>query len=130
MVRVTSESQFPLALRLTEFGFRIAEARRNAGEDPGVTELEFDTFMTSLIEEGLSVDIAQDEVVRDYLRWRGLIAVAQRMDDVGAEADFRAQRDPVLTEAIRLLNTASTQVQLFEIIDTPPQGTGDVSIRN
>ena len=130
LVRVTSETQFPLALRLTEFGFRIAEARRNAGEDPGVTELEFDTFMTSLIEEGLSVDIAQDEVVRDYLRWRGLIAVAQRMDDVGAEADFRAQRDPVLTEAIRLLNTASTQVQLFEIIDTPPQGTGDVSIRN
>ena len=130
LVRVTSESQFPLALRLTEFGFRIAEARRNAGEGPSVTDFEFDAFMTSLLEEGLSVDIAQDEVVRGYLRWRGLIAVAQRMDDVGAEADFRAQRDPVLTEAIRLLNTASTQVELFEIIDAAPQATGDLSLGN
>ncbi|MCH2461035.1 MAG: S41 family peptidase [Gemmatimonadetes bacterium] len=130
LVRITSETQFPLALRLTEFGFRIAEARRNAGEDPNVTDFEFNAFMTSLIEEGLSPDLAEDEVVRDYLRWRGLIAVAQRMDDVGAEANFRAQRDPALTEAIRLLNEAPTQAELFAIVDADDPSDGGVDPGN
>ncbi len=130
LVRITSETQFPLALRLTEFGFRIAEARRNAGEEPNVTDFEFNAFMTSLIEEGLSPDLAEDEVVRDYLRWRGLIAVAQRMDDVGAEANFRAQRDPALTEAIRLLNEAATQAELFAIVDAGDPSDGGVNPGN
>jgi carboxyl-terminal processing protease len=130
LVRITSETQFPLALRLTEFGFRIAEARRNAGEEPNVTDFEFNAFMTSLIEEGLSPDLAEDEVVRDYLRWRGLIAVAQRMDDVGAEANFRAQRDPALTEAIRLLNEAATQAELFAIVDAGDPSDGGVDPGN
>ena len=86
--------------------------------------------MTSLIEEGVSPDLAEDEVVRDYLRWRGLIAVAQRMDDVGAEANFRAQRDPALTEAIRLLNEAATQAELFAIVDAGDPSDGGVDPGN
>jgi hypothetical protein len=49
------------------------------------------------------------------MHWRARIAVAQRMDDVGAEADIRAERDLPLTEAIRLLTTTSTQAELFQV---------------
>ena len=117
LVRVTNESEFPLNLRVTEFGFRTASARRAANQPPGVTDAEFDTFMSSLVTEGLPAQLAADPAVRNYLRWRSRIAVAQRMDDVGAEYNVIAERDPVITEAIRLLTTNDTQAELFAAVD-------------
>ncbi|MSR20650.1 MAG: S41 family peptidase [Gemmatimonadetes bacterium] len=117
LVRVTSEAQFPLNLRVTEFGFQIASARRESGDDAGVTDAEFEALMSSLVEEGLPTAQASDPTVREYLRWRARIAVAQRMDDVGAEANVIAERDLALTEAIRLLTTNTTQAELFEAVD-------------
>jgi carboxyl-terminal processing protease len=115
LIRTTSEMQFPLALRLTEFGFQVASARRAAGESASVNDAEFEAFMTVLGEEGLPAELTSDPAVRSYMHWRARIAVAQRMDDVGAEADIRAERDLPLTEAIRLLTTTSTQVELFQV---------------
>jgi carboxyl-terminal processing protease len=117
LVRVASETEFPLNLRVMEFGFRAANARRAAEEPAGVTDAEFETFMTSLVDAGLPANLASDPAVRNYLRWRSRIAVAQRMDDVGAEANVIAERDPVLAEAIRLLMTNDTQAELFTAID-------------
>ena len=56
----------------------------------------------------------------DYLTWRAKMAVAQRMDDIGAEADFRTERDPILAEAIRLLELAGSQNALFRQIASEP----------
>jgi hypothetical protein len=117
LVRVANETQFPLNLRVMEFGFRAMNARRAAEEPPGVTDAEFETFMTSLVDAGLPANLASDPAVRNYLRWRSRIAVAQRMDDVGAEANVIAERDPVLAEAIRLLMANDTQAELFTAID-------------
>ena len=117
LVRVTSEAQFPLNLRLTEFGFQVASARRESGEDAGVTDAEFEALLTSLVAEGLPAAQVSDPTVREYLHWRVRIAVAQRMDDVGAEADVLAERDLALTEAIRLLTTNTTQAELFAAVD-------------
>jgi carboxyl-terminal processing protease len=116
LVRVTSETEFPLNLRVMEFGFRTAGARRAAGEPAGVTDAEFEDLMTALVTEGLPANLASDPTVRNYLRWRSRIAVAQRMSDVGAEADAIAERDPVLAEAIRLLTANDTQAELFSAI--------------
>ena len=129
LVRVASEMQFPLALKLQEFGFRVATARLSAGEAPDVRDAEFEEFMTSLVGDGLPVELAADPVVREYLRWRGRIAVAQRMDNNGAEADIRAERDQVLTEAIRLLSTATTQAALFEAVDGATTAQRDTTVR-
>ena len=98
-------------------GVAPAEARRRADESPSVRDDEFARFMDSLVEEGLPVEMAEDQDVRDYLLWRGRIAVAQRMNDVGAEADVLAERDKVLTEAIRLLTSTTTQAELFQAVD-------------
>jgi carboxyl-terminal processing protease len=117
LVRVTNESEFPLNLRVTEFGFRTASARRAAGQPPGVTDSEFDAFMGQLVTQGLPANLANDPTVRNYIRWRSRISVAQRMRDVGAEADVIAERDPVLAEAIRLLTNNDTQAELFTAAD-------------
>ena len=116
LIRVTSEMQFPLALRLTEFGFRIASQRIAANEGPRVTDAEFSELMTQLTDQGLPSELVSDPVVRGYLNWRARIAVAQRMDDIGAEADIRAEREIPLAEAIRLLSTSTSQADLFEAV--------------
>jgi carboxyl-terminal processing protease len=114
LVRVTSEMQFPLALRLTEFGFEMASARRAEDRSASVSDAEFEGFVAELVAEGLPAELTADPVVRHYLHWRARISVAQRLRDVGAEADIRAERDLPLTEAIRLLTTTTSQSALFE----------------
>jgi len=123
LIRATSELQFPLALRLTEFGFELATERRAADEGPHVTDAEFAGFVAKLVDQGLPTELAADPVVLAYLNWRARIAVAQRMNDVGAEADFRSERDLPLTEAIRLLTTTTTQAELFDAVGTDATAT-------
>ena len=125
LIRVTSEMQFPLALRLTEFGFRLAAVRVAAGETPYVSDAEFGELMTQLSAEGLPDELVSDPVVRSYLHWRSRIAVAQRMSDIGAEAAIRAERDLPLTEAIRLLSTNTTQAELFEAVSGDATATAN-----
>ena len=131
LIRAVNEQEVPLGLRLAELGFEAAGARRDEGtEDPALTDEEFDGFIARLVEEGLSEDQLSDEGVRTYLRWRGRITVAQRMDDLGAEADIRMERDPVLSEAVRLLLNSTSQVQLFEAAEAEQarrdEGTGEL----
>lgn len=123
LIRVANEEQYPLGVRLAEFGFGVAAARREAGQKPSFTEAEFQTFVTRLRDDGLPAELLDDEVVLDYLRWRGRMAVAQRMADVAAEADFRTERDPVLREAIRLLGEARSQADLFRAVDASERTT-------
>jgi carboxyl-terminal processing protease len=118
LIRAVNEQEIPLGLRLAELGFEAASARRLEGvEVPALTSEEFDRFMARLMEEGLTEDQVSDPGVRTYLRWRGRITVAQRMDDLGAEADIRMERDPVLSEAVRLLLASTSQEQLFQAAD-------------
>ena len=114
LVRAVNEQEIPLGLRLAELGFEAASARREAAEGPGISDQEFDDFLLLLQEEGLSADQLSVPGIRRYLHWRARIAVAQRMDDLGAEAEVRMERDLVLAEAVRLMTTTTSQAQLFE----------------
>ena len=122
-IRLSNEQQFPLGLKIAEFGFNVAAARREAGTVPSVTEEEFDAFVEDLTSAGLETELVNDADVREYLFWRTELAVAQRMNDIAAEADFRTQRDPVLSEAIRLLQVTSSQTELFQAVDSQANAT-------
>lgn len=126
-LRQTAEREFPIAQRIVEYGFEVASKRLSAGTPPGLTDEEFQGFLAALTEQGLDPALWQAEGVEDYLAWRLRVAVAQRMDDVGAEAAFRTERDPVLAEAVRLLTTSSSQAELFSLVQEANgarQGTG------
>lgn len=119
-IRQSNEAQFPLGLRITEYGFSVAADRRAAGEKPSLTDAEFQRFLDSLRSEGMDGELLENDDVRDYLFWRLEMAVAQRMDDIAAEAEVRMKRDPVLTEAVRLLRQTSSQQELFRTVDAMP----------
>ena len=121
-IRQSNEAQFPLGLRIAEFGFEMAAARRADGVR-GVSSDEFDAFVSSLRTEGLESELLDNEEVREYLHWRAELATAQRMNDIAAEAVVRTRRDPVLTEAIRLLQTTGSQQELFSTVDANPDAT-------
>jgi carboxyl-terminal processing protease len=114
LIRAVNEQEIPLGLRLAELGFEAASARREAAEGPDVSDQEFDDFLLLLQEEGLNADQLSVPGIQRYLRWRARIAVAQRMDNLGAEAEVRMERDLVLAEAVRLMTTTTSQTQLFE----------------
>jgi C-terminal peptidase prc len=117
LVRVTGESQFPLNQRIMEFGFEVASARRAAGSEADISDAEFEALMGELVTEGLPANLATNPTVREYLRWRSRIAIAQRLNDVSREASVLAERDKPLAEAIRLLSTYTTQAELFQAVD-------------
>jgi carboxyl-terminal processing protease len=124
LLRVTAEMRFPLGLRIAEFGFQVAAIRRQSDEAPGLLDEEFDAFLEELVDEGLDGELIDDPDVREYLHWRSRIAVAQRMDDLAAEAGFRTERDPVLSEAIRLIEASGSQAELFGAVDGVASGVG------
>lgn len=120
-IREANLEEFPLGLRIAEFGLGVAAERNEAdGWVGGVTDEQFDAFVASVREEGLETALLDDPEVQPYVRWRLDMAVAQRMSDIAAEASVRTTRDPVLTEAIRLIQETSSQSELFADVDARP----------
>jgi len=125
LLRVAGEKDVPLGVRLAEFSFDLAKELRATGGEPAVDAARFDAFLGGLVSAGIPQDALDAPGVREYLLWRTRMTVANRMDQVGREADFRKERDPVLTEAVRLLSTASTQAQLFTAARAPHERRGE-----
>lgn len=107
------EAEIPLALRVREAALEVAQEVRQSGAVPdGVSDDVVERFVESLIGEGVHAERVGTDA-REYVRWRldgELFRLVERMDKA-FEAD--ARRDPVLTEAIRLLKEARTQEELF-----------------
>jgi carboxyl-terminal processing protease len=114
LIRTANEAEYPLGLRLAEFSFEEARKLREAGSEPTLDEEALDSFVESLLDEGLPAEVVASPDVRDYLAWRARVGIAQRMNDVGKEAYFRMERDRVLAEAVRLLGEATSQGELYE----------------
>lgn len=113
LVRDAGEAGVPLGIRIQEFAFDEAQALRKAGDEPQLRDGPFDAFVDRLIEEGVPADAIQDPEARDYLAWRTRFAIADRMGDEAASTVFRMERDGALDQAVRLLESSSSQGDLF-----------------
>ncbi len=113
LLRIAGEKEVPLGLRLAEFSFGVAKELQAAGEDPTLTPERLDDFLQELTDEGIPRAALDADGVRDWLGWRARMSIAQRMDQVGREADFRMERDPVLREAARMLTSYGSQTALL-----------------
>jgi len=112
----TARARVPLSLRIEEFAFEQAEQQRAAGGDPALDAAAFEQFLTGLAEDGVQRVYLDDEEVRGYLEYLILPRIARRMDRIGRAMELRAIRDPVLSEAIRLLSEVETQADLFATV--------------
>jgi carboxyl-terminal processing protease len=108
-----SEAQIQVGVRIQEFGFARAQELRAAGEPPRLDGEAFAAFLAGLRGEGLAEDVLEQEGVRDYLAWRATMAIADRMEDLGASKRFQMVRDPVLRAAAELLRDSRSQAELF-----------------
>ena len=73
--------------------------------------------MDSLIDESQLETLLHSNEIQSYLKWRILPRIAQRMDDPGRSIELRLERDPVLTEALRLLGKANNPEDLFLLFE-------------
>lgn len=98
-----NDKDIPLGVRLSETGLAAATARQAEGEPPMLSDDEFADLVERLVEDGASQELLAEGEVLAYLRWRADINAALRMANVGAQIDIAMTRDPVLTEAVRLI---------------------------
>lgn len=117
LLRVAGEKEVPLGVRLAEFSFELAKELRERGAAPSVDPDRFEAFVQDMVTAGIPTETMDAPGVREYLLWRTRMTVANRMDAIGREADFRKERDPVLTEAVRLLGLVTTQAELLRTAD-------------
>ena len=114
-----AQKQIPFDLRIEEFAFEQSEKHKQTETSrPSLSSMDFELFIESLDEESeLSELLASDEI-QTYLRWRLLPRIAQRMEQPGRSIELRLERDPVLTEALKLLESAERPAELFSELKT------------
>lgn len=125
LLRVAGEKELPLGVRVAEFAFDVAKELRAAGRPPTLDPARLDAFADGLVSAGIPAETLDAPGVRDYLAWRVRLTIANRMDAIGREADFRMERDPALTQAVRLLGSVTSQADLFRAADAQVARRGD-----
>ena len=106
-------ARVPMNLRIEEFAFDQSEKLRAVGADPMIDPAAFEELLAGLADEGVDRTYLDNDEVRGYLGYLIIQRIAMRMDLMGRAMEFRAQRDPVLAEAVRLLGENETQAELF-----------------
>ena len=116
-----AQKQIPFDLRIEEFAFDQSEKNRREGSnEPTLYLVDFEAFVSALEQESQTDDSLITNEIHDYLKWRILPRIAQRMDMLGRSIELRLERDPVLSEALRLLISAQQQSDLFNTPDKSP----------
>ena len=110
-----------MSLRIEEFAFGQSEKLRAEGVDPMVDPAAFENFLAGLADDGVDRTYLDNDEVRGYLEYLIIQRIAMRMDLIGRAMEFRAQRDPVLAEAVRLLGENETQAELFAAVNQANQ---------
>lgn len=113
LLQAAQENEVALGVRLQEFGFDQAQQLKAEGLGPLLREPAFEVFIQTLKEEGLPASVVDDPVAREYLAWRARLTTADRMLDLGAATEIRMERDPALSEAVRLLEASTSQPDLL-----------------
>ena len=106
-------ARVPMNLRIEEFAFDQSEKLRAEGANPMIDPAAFEDLLAGLADAGVDRTYLDNDEVRGYLEYLIIQRIAIRMDLMGRAMEFRAQRDPVLAEAVRLLGENETQAELF-----------------
>jgi carboxyl-terminal processing protease len=108
------EAQIPLAQRLQETAFQVAQEVRSAGAPtpPAFPGARLQSFIAALQRDGVPASTLTPGV-RDYLRWRLEVILYERLELRARALEVQARRDPQLAAAVRLLQGGRTQQDLF-----------------
>lgn len=121
LFNVAGREGVPVVLRLAERALDLAKTSLDSGEAPEVTAAESARFVEELVAEGLPREAIDAPGVQDYLSWRLKMAAAERADRLDLSLETRMERDPVLTEAVKMLREAQSQADLFAAVEMAAQ---------
>ena len=119
-------ARVPINQRIAELSFSQSGKLRAESRGPTIDPAAFEDFLTGLADDGVDRTYLDGDEVRGYLEYLINQRIATRMDMMGRAMEFRAQRDPVLAEAIRLLGEIETQTELFAAADRVHESSQDV----
>jgi carboxyl-terminal processing protease len=117
LVIQAARAEIPLTLRITEFAFEQAQKAKDGTGPQELAPVAVEQFGALLEDEGLPEDLLAEQEVRDYLGWRLRMAFAQRVEHFHHALEFQAERDRVLAEAIRFLESSDSQTALFAAVE-------------
>jgi carboxyl-terminal processing protease len=120
----TARSGVPLTLRISEFAF---EEAKKALDGTGPEELDpssLEGLLAQLRAEGVPAEILDDPDVRGFLSWRARINFAERAGHDQHALEAQAERDRVLREAIKVLEGANSQTDLFISVQREAERVG------
>lgn len=124
LLRAAAREEILLGLRINELAFKAAQRALNAADPVAAAEVrddEFQAFLDGLVAEGLPAEVLAPQDARDYLRWQVKDVLYVRLGAEGRSAEIKSERDPVLTEAIRLVNQSRTLTDLFSLAGPQPR---------
>lgn len=121
-----ASARVPMNVRIEEFAFSQSGELRAASADPAIDPTAFEDFLTRLADAGVDPTYLENDEVRGYLEYLVIQRIARRMDNLGRAMELRAQRDPVLAEAMRLLGEIETQAELFAAAERMNESSQDV----
>jgi len=113
LITAANEQKVPLGLKEAEASFARAKTLREARQPASLDDATFEAYLKGLEGAGLAADLVERPEIKNYLRRRLSISVADRMEDFAGATMERATRDPVLTRAIELMKESTTQADLF-----------------
>lgn len=112
-----AEAQFQLGLRIEEYAVAMAKEAVAAGEVSRVPPTAFDDLAQSLVDAGLDEEVVSDPEARAWLNWWTESRYLTRAGATGLALAAQAERDRVLSEALRLARSVTTQAELFSLLE-------------
>ena len=121
----------PLTLRIAEFSLQEARKAMDGTAPHEVDPGAFETFLDRLRSEGIPSETLDHPHARTYLQWRVRMSFADRLGNTRDALEAQSERDRVLASAIKLLEEAGSQTELFASVEREAariRGTSDSAI--
>ncbi len=116
--RQAADKQVQLRLMIEEYAFAMARTTAAAGESvEQLPSAAFDELAEQLVDAGLDPEIVGDPLARAWLDWWTEGRYLSRAGATGLAIAAQAERDRALSEALRLARSATTQDELFALVE-------------
>ena len=113
-----AEAQVQLRLMIEEYAFAMARRTAAAGESvERLPSSAFDELAEQLVDAGLDSEVVGDPLARAWLDWWTEGRYLSRAGATGLAIAAQAERDRALSEALRLARSATTQDELFALVE-------------
>ena len=116
--RQAADKQVQLRLMIEEYAFAMARRTTAAGESvERLPSSAFDELAEQLVDAGLDPEVVGDPLARAWLDWWTEGRYLSRAGATGLAIAAQAERDRALSEALRLARSATTQAELFALVE-------------